>query len=292
MTALRRRIGLAQIGGGLAGIEASLAKHLEHIAAARDRGCDVLLFPELSLVPYACGPRVLDLALDRKSDVVGRLAEASAGMTTVFGFVEEGIAAQYYNTAAAVRDGELLFLHRKINLPMYGRLEEGKHFASGRFVETFEIGAPWRASVLICADMWNPALVHLVAVHGTTLLLGPISSAAEAVGVEFDNPQGWDLAARFYAKIYGMPVAICNRVGVEDGMTFWGGSCLIDPFGNIVEQAADDEDALIVGTMDFEQVRRARYQLPTLRDSNLALIRHEINRLAELVGVPAESRKL
>jgi predicted amidohydrolase len=98
MTALRRRIGLAQIGGGLAGIEASLTKHLEHIAAARDKGCDVLLFPELSLVPYACGPRVLDLALDRKSDVVGRLAEASAGMTTVFGFVEEGVAAQYYNT--------------------------------------------------------------------------------------------------------------------------------------------------------------------------------------------------
>lgn len=292
MTATRMRIALAQIAHRDLDPAASLEQHLHWMAAAREARCDILLFPELSLCPYACGPRTLELALDRSGEAVATLARASAGMTTVFGFVEEGVAAQFYNTAAVVRDGALVFLHRKINLPTYGQLEEGKHFAAGRYVETFELGRPWRASVLTCADLWNPALVHIAAVHGTTLLLGPIASAVEAVSAEFDNPAGWDVSARFYAMIYGMPVAVCNRVGTEDGMTFWGGSALFDPFGKVTARAGAEEEGLVIGEVDFDAVRRARYLLPTLRDSNLGLIQNEVNRLSEIAGVPRESRKL
>jgi predicted amidohydrolase len=284
----KKRIALAQLSHHDADIDAAVEQHIAWIAEARHASCDVVLFPELSLCPYACNGNTLGLAIPRFHDVINRLAQASEGIMTVFGFVEEGAAAQFYNSSAAVRDGRVVFVHRKINLPNYGRLEEGKHFATGRYVETFDLGWPWRASILTCADLWNPALVHLSAVHGATLLLAPIASSLDAVGSEFDNPVSWDLAARFYAMIYGMPVAICNRVGSEAGAVFWGGSALIDPFGTVIERAGGEEEQLLVGEIDFQNLRRARYQLPTVRDSNLALIQHEINRLGAVLGVPVK----
>jgi predicted amidohydrolase len=190
----------------------------------------------------------------------------------------------------AVRDGAVVFLHRKINLPSYGALEEGKHFADGRYVETFDVAAPWLASVQICADMWNPALVHLAALHGATLLLGPISSAVEAVGAEFDNPSGWSVNARFYAMTYGMPVLICNRVGVENGLRFYGQSRILDPFGKVLAEAGEEE-ALLTADLDYDDLRRARYLLPTVRDSDLELVAREIDRLIGILGVPDVVRR-
>ncbi|MFP3345508.1 NAD+ synthetase, partial [Halomonas sp. SIMBA_159] len=79
------------------------------------------------------------------------------------------------------------------------RMEEDKYFAEGRYVEVFPFDAAWSAGLLVCADIWNPALVHLAALQGATVLLSPVASAVEAVGGEFSNPEGWDTALRFYA---------------------------------------------------------------------------------------------
>jgi len=220
---------------------------------------------------------------------IRRLAEAARGITAVIGLMEEGPAAQFYNAAIAVRDGEVVFLHRKINLPSYGKLEEGKYFAGGRFVETTPLAGFWRYAALICADAWNPALVHLAALQGATLLVVPISSALDAVDGGFSNPDGWDLAMRFYAMICGLPLIMVNRVGHEGEAEYWGGSKLIDSFGQITAQAGE-EAALITAEMDYNDVRRARYQLPTVRDSNFALVHREMGRLADRLGVPDSIR--
>src|SRR3546814_3374080 len=104
--------------------------------------------------------------MPRDHEVIGRLAEASGDMWTVVGFIEEGVAAQIHNSLAVLRHGTIAFLHRKLNLATFGKLEEGKHFAGGRYLETLHLGPRWRAGTLICADSWNPALVHLAAVQG------------------------------------------------------------------------------------------------------------------------------
>jgi len=237
-------VGAAQIATVPEDIEANLETHLELIAQARAHGCDLLVFPELSLTGYTLSDRSFRLARSRHSKVIRQIAEASQGLTTQFGFIEEGPAAQYYNATLAVRDGEIHHLHRKVNLPSYGNLDENKHFATGRFMETARLDDTWRYAILICADAWNPALVHLAAMNGATLLSVPISSSINAVEGEFSNPNGWDLAVRFYAMMYGMPVVMTNRVGTEGSNHFWGGSAIIDAHGRIVTQA-DDEATLL-----------------------------------------------
>lgn len=283
-------VAAAQIESHLGDVDANLAHHLDVIAEARAAGVDVLLFPEMSLTGHGAGGDVLRLALKRDDPPLRRLAEAAGDMVVVVGLMEEGPAAQFYNAAVALRAGREVFVHRKINLATYGRLEDGKHFAQGRYVDTWELGGPWRAAVMICADLWNPGLVNLVALHGCTVLLAPISSAVEAVGGEFDNPAGWHLNVRFYAMTYGLPLAMANRVGREGDLRFWGGSCVVDPYGAVLAHAADEREQLVTARLDYAQVRRARYLLPTVRDSNLGLVLRETQRLDGLIGVPTSVR--
>ncbi len=271
---------VAQIETELGDLAANAKKHRDVIADARRAGVDVLLFPELSLVGHSSGCESLRLALGRNDALLAELADLTGDMCTVVGFIEEAPAAQFYNAAAALRHGRVEFVHRKINLATYGRLEEGKHFASGRRMEAFSLAPEWRAGVLICADLWNPALVHLAAGHGATVLLGPISSAVEAVGPEFDNPGGWNSNLRFYAMTYGAPVVAANRVGREGDLTFWGGSRILDAFGHTLAAADGANEQLVVAELDYAVLRRARYLLPTVRDSNLELIGREIDRLS------------
>lgn len=287
----RLKLAVAQITARHGDIAANLPKHLEMIAAARAGGADVLLFPELSLTGYCVGDQTLALAIPRDHAVIGQLADASRDIWTVVGFIEEGVAAQVHNSLVVLRNGAIAFLHRKLNLATFGRLEEGKHFAGGRYLETFDIGPRWRAATLICADSWNPALVHLAAVQGATLLLLPVASALGVVGGEFSNPVGWQRVLDFYAMVYGMPLAMANFAGEQAGAVFWGGSRILDPNGNPLAQAGDGEE-LISAELDFQAVLTARYHLPTLRDSNLDLIHRELGRLASQVGVPPESRSV
>ena len=273
-------VAVAQIATVLGDVAANRRKHLEVIDAARTAGIDVLVFPEMSLTGHAAGPDTLRLALRREDPLIADIARASGAMCTVFGLIEEGSAAQFYNTAIAVRDGAIVAAHRKINLATYGRLDDGKHFAAGRSVDTLDLAPDWRAGIMICADLWNPALVHLAAVQGATLLLAPISSAIEAVGADFDNPGGWDVNLRFYALTYGLPVAMANRVGREGELTFWGGSRILDPFGRTLAKAEGEDEALVQARVEFNDVRRARYLLPTVRDANLPLLQRELDRIA------------
>ena len=285
-TDIRLKAGIAQIDCKLGDLAHNLQVHLQLIAEAGSAGVELLLFPELSLTGYGLGNAVPDIALACDSATVLELAQAAGGMTVVFGFVEEAPAAQFYNAAAVVRNGQLLHLHRKVNLPSYGRLEEGKLFAGGQWVETFNLASPWTAGLLTCADLWNPALVHLSMLQGATLLLAPINSAIGAVSDEFSNPGGWDLVTRFYAMMYGVPVLMANRVGSEGAARFWGGSRIVDPFGEILAQSADDKPCLLMAELNYSGVRNARFQLPTLRDSNLPLVHREMGRLMARRDIP------
>lgn len=285
----RLRLGVAQIETELGDLHTNMARHVEAVRAAADAGVDLLVFAELSLTGYQVGPRVLDLAMARDDPFLTQLSHHAPAMTIVVGFVEEGPAAQFYNAAAVLKGGACVFVHRKLNLATYGELEEDKYFADGRYVDVVNHGGPWQLAVLVCADAWNAGLVHLTALYGATVLALPVASGDGVVGADFSNPEGWALACRFYALVYGMPVVMTNHTGHEGAVRFWGGSRIVDPFGHELA-AAEGGETLLTAELDYGAVRRARFQLPTVRDSNLDLIHREIERLANRLGVPRDIR--
>lgn len=279
------RVAAAQIDPTEADIAQNLQKHYEFIDAARAQDVDMLVFPELSLTGYQLKSRTPDLAITRDDHRLLEIAERAGDMTVVAGFVEEGYAAQFHNSAAALRNGRVDFIHRKLNLASYGNLEEAKYFARGRYVDVFDHDPPWTAAIFVCADAWNPGLIHLAALYGATVLAVPIASSREAVGLDFSNPDGWSTALAFYGMMYGMPIVMANHCGTRDGVTYWGGSRIVDPHGETLALGGAGEE-LVVADISYASVRHARFQLPTVRDSNLDLIHREVERLNNRIGVP------
>ena len=276
-------VAAAQFASTIGDPDANLGEH--HRWVERARGVDLLVFPELSLAGHYGAERLLEVSMKRDDPRLLELSRAAGQTILIVGLVEEGPAAQFYNAAGVYKNGKLVYIHRKINLPSYGKLIETKYYAQGRFVDTREIDADWRLGLLICADLWNPALVHLAFLHGATLLVSPISSGVEAVGEAFDNPSGWTATMHFYSMMYGAPSIMVNRVGVEADLTFWGGSRILDPFGHPLAIAGQTPE-LITAELDYAETRRARALLPTVRDSNIALVERETRRLIDTLGVP------
>ena len=87
--------------------------------------------------------------------------------------------------------------------------------------------------------------------------------------------------ARVTAEIYGVYVVLANRVGVEGGVVFAGGSLIIDPRGRILARGPDDAEAVITAELALDEVARARRPWSHIRDDDPWLTHRELTRLLE-----------
>ncbi len=253
------RLGVAQIAC-TADTAENLAQHRAAIAEARDRGIDLLVFPELSVTDYRSVPDLS--AACRPED----LADLGGEIAVLAGFIEAGRPGLHHNSAVLLRGGAVVGCHRKLNLPTYGGLEEGKHYAAGRRLDLVEALPGWPVATLICADAWNPALPWLAALKGAALLLLPVASARAAVGGDFDNPGGWDVTLRQIALTYGLPLAMANHCGRRGDLDFWGGSRILGADGSCLAVAGEGP-GIIQADIALADIAAARHRLPTMRDA-------------------------
>ncbi|HZU20679.1 MAG TPA: nitrilase-related carbon-nitrogen hydrolase [Gaiellaceae bacterium] len=262
------RIALAQLVCRAGDPSANERALLEAAHDARHAGADLLVAPELQLAGYACDG---DEA-GRSVDDVAALLDGS-GLAVVAGFAELGAGATY-NSAAWIEDGGVLHVHRKLYLCDYPPFDEHVRFAAGEAMRSFDT-AFGRAAILICNDAWQPFLPALAAHGGAELLLVP---AASSTAVPEAEPYWRDLT-RVYARLLQCYVAFVNQAGRDGGLTFWGGSHVVDPSGEIVSTAGA-EAGLLVADVDLERVSTLRRRLPLLRDLRPGLLASELERFA------------
>jgi predicted amidohydrolase len=285
------RIALAQVAPRLGEVDANLELLADRLNAASDQGADVAVFPELALTGYLLQDLVPEVAMRADDPRLAQLSRSAPGLHVVVGFVEETGEHRYANSAALLRDGELLAVHRKVYLPTYGLFDEGRFTRPGDTVRTHEIGEPiGRIGLSVCEDFWHASLPMLQAQQGADLLVniaaGPSRAPGSAAGMA--AIAGWHKMQDTYALLGTVAIAFCNRVGNEEGLTFWGGSRILGADGSTVVEAPLWEEALVVGAIDTDDVRMQRYGLPLLADERLELTRRELDRIiaerAELDG--------
>ena len=277
------KVGIAQINPRLGDLQSNLALYEEKIRQGEKEGADLLLFPELSLTGYFLRDMVPNVALKLSSPEIEGLKKLSRKISFVAGLVEESSDYRFYNAAVYFEAGEIRHVHRKVYLPTYGMFDEQRYFARGDRVRAFD-SKFGRIAVLICEDLWHPSTVYLAALDGAVAILCPSASPLRGITdqqVQDDNARYWELINRAYAETFSLFVIYGNRVGFEDGVGFWGGSELVDPFGQRLAKAKYYDEDFVVGGVALESVRRKRTMTPLLRDEDLDLTINELVRIRE-----------
>lgn len=274
------RCACAQIEHRIDAPELMLKAHEEAIADAIDQSVDFLVFPEASLTGYpATLEEVQTGAIERDDPAILKLAEQCGQLTAVIGFMERGADDRVYNSLAWIGQGGVQKVHRKVNLPSYGRLREREFFSAGHQTSRVTLDSGWQVGGLICADFWDPGLAYLSALAEDSVIAVPFASTREGVGNGFSNEDGWHRICINHSLVYGMPVIACNWVGTFDSdMTFWGGSSIFDAKGNVIVEAKDGVE-LIIADLHHADIESARKRLPTIRDLSATLLVEEIGQL-------------
>ena len=277
MSAETLRLGIHQFAPRLR----APAENLATIIGASD-GLDLLLTPELALTGYDVGDAVHRLAVPLTMDAPLPYAASSHEAALVLGMIEQGRDGIPYNSAAVVADGAVRFRHRKLYLPTYGMFDEARYFGRGTELETFELRG-WRFGLLVCEDFWHPGLIYALAAAGIDVLL--VCSAAPGRGVWEGGDDGmfastgvWHRIARASAQMYGIYVALANRVGVEGAATFAGSSVIVGPDGAVLA-TADHEPALLSVTLNRADLLAARRPYSHARDDDPRIVERALARL-------------
>jgi predicted amidohydrolase len=139
-------------------------------------------------------------------------------------------------------------------------------------------------AVLLCNDAWQPQLAFLAVQDGARVLLVPAASAQSRFPEHYDSHEYWHDITHFYGRMFQAYVVFVNRVGTEGALRFWGGSHVINPWGNVVAEAAQGEEQLLTVDIDLAEVRRRRRQVPLVKEARLGLLQREIGRLLEEGG--------
>ncbi len=277
------KIALAQISPHLGHIQKNFELHLQFIKKARRAKVDLLIFPELSLTGYLLKDFVETTALDPDtSPVFKELKALSRDISLVLGFVEEKSSERglFYNSAAFLDKGKIIHIHRKVFLPTSGMFDEARFYAQGRNFRTFS-ARHGKMGLLVCRDFLHYAASYLLFTGGSEIIV--VISAAPGRGLAgkngFATSRMWELMGEAIAKFSSAFVIYCNRVGMEDGIVFAGGSFIFNPLGKRVAQAPYFEKDFLVQEIDPAEIRRARKNWPFKRDDKPEVILEALHRI-------------
>ena len=287
------RIGLAQVAPRLGALDANFAKHRAALADARAQGVELLVFPELGLTGYLLQDLNAEVAMRADDERLVALARDANGVSTIVGFVERSDDEQLYIAAALLEDGTVKYVYRKSYLPNYGLFDERRFFGAGTQLRAVDSSLGVRLGLCICEDFWHLSVPYLLALDGAQILVNISSSPGRDVAATDESGLGsatsWRTLMRAYAQLTTSFVVFVNRVGVEESITFWGGSQVIDPAGDVIFEAPLLDEGLHVVEIDLDDVQRERTTLPLLRDERPDFVARQLERIIrEKAGIPAD----
>ena len=281
----RVRIALAQLAPKLGALEDNLEQHRAVLGDAREAGANLIVFPELGLTGYLLQDLSAEVAMRLDDARLAALVNETRGVSAVISFVEESADHRLFIAAALVEDGSIRHVHRKLFLPTYGLFDERRFFAAGDLLRAVpsELGAG--IGLGVCEDFWHMAVPQLLALDGAQILINVSSSPGRDLAstneVGLGTATSWRTMMRTYAQLTTSFVVFCNRVGVDESISFWGGSEVIAPTGEALLSAPLYDEGLFTVDVALGDVRRERIALPLLRDERPELHVRELQRIVD-----------
>ncbi len=260
------KIALCQINTTVGDFDGNVAKVLENLKKAKESGCDIALFPELTLTGYP--PRDL---LDRFSffewsrKSLEKVAREAKGILAVVGTILENREAgnPLFNAAVTVTDGAILHTYRKVLLPNYDVFDEARYFNPASKPEPPFQYKGLKIAVTICEDIWNVEGVFTHRLYAKD----PVEELAKA---KPDLVLNLSASPFHYAKLSvrqsllkdvvrktHSPILYCNLVGGNDELIFDGSSMVMDSGGHLFQLGKSFEEDFFVYDTENPSVKSA-----------------------------------
>ena len=292
-------VGIIQ-DGATGDVTKNVAASVERIREAAARGAQIVCLKELFNAPYFCKSQQcerFDLAEPipgPTTDVMQKLAKELEVVLIVPVF-ERQARVVYRNSAAIIdADGSLLGVYRKMHIPDDPLFNEKYYFVPGdaahddridRIGEIAKQASGFRVwhtryaniGVLICWDQWYPEAARITSLLGADILFYPTAIGwhpAEKATFGEAQVDAWRTIQRSHAIANGVFVASPNRIGHEEepgtnGIEFFGHSFIADPFGRILAEAPNTEEAVLIAKCDPKLIEETRRNWPFLRDRRI-----------------------
>lgn len=235
--------------------------------AAKD-GCQIIMPGELADTDYekfyAKDPEYFEIAESipgPTTDLLGEIAKRY-GVYIIYPMFERAAPGIYYNAAATIGpDGTVIQNYRKVHVAGVQALEK-IYFRNGTEFKVWEMAEEPHAKVstIICHDRRYPESSRICATLGAEVLFVPTAAPGYASGVH------WEMLNRMRSVDTGMFTVYSNRAGKEWNNEYFGGSMIVNPFGEVIAAAGDEKDIVLSATLDLSEVDKARIAVPTLRD--------------------------
>jgi N-carbamoylputrescine amidase len=285
-----------------ASTEVNLAKALARVREAGENGARLVCLPELFRAQYFCQRE--DHALFSTSESIpgpstAALSEAvrEHSLVLVASLFERRAPGLYHNTAAildhaSTAPDNIASIYRKMHIPDDPLYYEKFYFTPGDLGFMAQHTSAGPIGTLVCWDQWYPEGARVTALKGAETLFFPTAIGWHpSEKQEFGERQydAWQTIQRAHAIANGVFVCAVNRVGHEhgdvehngklmrgpgdhtsaDGIEFWGGSFIADPFGRILAKASHDKEEILYADLDSNEVEITRQHWPFLRDRRI-----------------------
>ncbi len=255
--------------------QATLDKADHLVREAAQKGANIILLQELFETPYFCQLQkfqYMELATPlEENPAVEHFKKLAKELDVVLpiSFFERAGNTQFNSIAIIDADGEILGVYRKTHIP------DGLPYAEKFYFTPGDTGFKvWntkygRIGVGICWDQWFPETARSLALQGAEILFFPTAIGSEPT-LEKDSRIHWRNTMAGHAAANMMPVVASNRIGRETDedseMTFYGSSFIADNHGEIVEQADDCTETVLVHEFDLDELARERREWGIFRD--------------------------
>lgn len=265
--------------GQLGPADATRAGTVKRIVAlirqAGDAGVRLLVLPELALSPYFAAEVHADIGAFVEpgfpSEETRPIAAAvrDTGVVTVVPHAERQGDVVYNSSVVLGTDGAVAGWYRKSHIP--GQVEPGKpgEFAilEKRYFAPGDLGFPLHASpagpfgIGICYDRRFPELYRCYALAGASLVACCFNTPVMAGETIESTQEAQELAVRGGAIANAVAVIAAGKAGVEGGVRFSAGSCVIDHKGRILAKASTEGDELVTAELDLAAAAAARERM-------------------------------
>ena len=263
----------------------NMAKSTAGIRDAAKQGAQLVVLQELHRSLYFCQTEdvnVFDLAETipgPSTNTLGELAK-ELGIVIVASLFEKRATGLYHNTAVVLeKDGTIAGKYRKMHIPDDPGFYEKFYFTPGDLgFEPIQTSVG-KLGVLVCWDQWFPEAARLMAMAGAEVLIYPTAigwDPRDDNAEQTRQKDAWVISQRAHAVANGVPVISCNRVGHEndpsgqsEGIQFWGNSFIAGPQGEILAEADNQSEQILMVELDQKRSENVRRIWPYLRDRRI-----------------------